>query len=112
MEPPLPAQPNVHQVREQLADYLAAAERGEEVLIRRRNQPVARLVPVAPALPAAPRAPRPLGLAPDAGQSLPAAFFDPLPDAFPDPLMQPPGPPPGAGSAAAADPGTPDPAPR
>jgi prevent-host-death family protein len=68
--------PNVHQVRENLAEYLAAAERGEEVLICRRNQPVARLVAIARA-PA--RKPRPIGRAPDAGESLPAAFFDPLP---------------------------------
>lgn len=68
--------PNVHEVRENLAEYLAAAERGEEVLICRRNQPVARLVAIARA-PA--RKPRPIGRAPDAGESLPAAFFDPLP---------------------------------
>jgi prevent-host-death family protein len=70
-------QPNVHEVRENLAEYLAAAERGEEVLICRRNQPVARLVAIerAPA-----RKPRPLGKAADAGQPLPAAFFEPLPD--------------------------------
>jgi prevent-host-death family protein len=69
-------QPNVHEVRENLAEYLAAAERGEEVLICRRNQPVARLV----ALPAAARRlARPLGLAPDAGVALPDGFWDPLP---------------------------------
>lgn len=67
---------NVHQVRENLAEYLAAAERGEEVLICRRNQPVARLVAVAPARPLKPR---PLGRAPDAGQALPPAFFEALP---------------------------------
>jgi prevent-host-death family protein len=76
------ATPNVHQVRERLADYIAAAERGEEVLICRRNQPVARLVAVHPAAAPVPRTPRPLGLAPDAGQPLPEAFFDPLPDAL------------------------------
>lgn len=71
--------PNVHEVRESLAEYLAAAERGEEVLICRRNQPVARLVAIerAPA-----RKPRPLGKAADAGQPLPAAFFEPLPEAL------------------------------
>ena len=70
-------QPNVHEVRENLAEYLSAAERGEDVLICRRNQPVARLV----ALQVAPqRAPRPLGLAADAGVPLPQSFFEPLPD--------------------------------
>ena len=68
--------PNIHQVRENLAEYLAAAERGEEVLICRRNQPVARLVALAPQRPSRPR---PLGRAPDAGQPLPASFFEPLP---------------------------------
>jgi prevent-host-death family protein len=72
-------QPNIHEVRENLAEYLAAAERGEEVLICRRNQPVARLVglqrPVR-------RVPRPLGGAPDAGTPLPEAFFEPLPAAL------------------------------
>lgn len=74
-----PGHPNVHEVRERLADYIAAAERGEEVLICRRNQPVARLVAVQRAVP---RSPRPLGLAPDAGQALPETFFDPLPEAL------------------------------
>ena len=64
-------------VRENLAEYLAAAERGEEVLICRRNQPVARLVALAPATP---RRRRPIGLAADAGQALPEAFWEPLPD--------------------------------
>jgi prevent-host-death family protein len=75
------ATPNVHQVRERLADYIAAAERGEEVLICRRNQPVARLVAVQPVA-TAPRGPRPLGLAPDAGQLVPASFFEPLPESL------------------------------
>lgn len=68
---------NIHEVRENLAEYLAAAERGEEVLICRRNQPVARLVALAPAMP---RKRRPIGLAADAGQALPDAFWEPLPD--------------------------------
>ena len=69
--------PNIREVREHLAEYLAAAERGEEVLICRRNQPVARLVALAPA---APRGRRPIGLAADAGQALPEAFWEPVPD--------------------------------
>ena len=70
-------QPNVHEVRDHLAEYLAAAERGEEVLICRRNQPVARLV----AVQVTPRRQaRPVGLAADAGTPLPDSFFEPLPD--------------------------------
>jgi prevent-host-death family protein len=76
------ATPNVHEVRERLAEYIAAAQRGEEVLICRRNQPVARLVAVQAVVPPVPRSPRPLGLAPDAGQPLPGTFFEPLPEAM------------------------------
>lgn len=75
-------QPNIHQVRENLAEYLAAAERGEEVLICRRNQPVARLVAVARPT----GKPRPIGRAADAGTPLPASFWEPLPQAFIDAL--------------------------
>ena len=51
-------QPNAQDVREDLAETRSAAERGEEVLICRRNRPVARLV------------------------ALPDRFFDPLPPAL------------------------------
>lgn len=93
-------QPNVHEVRENLAQYLAAAERGEEVLICRRNQPVARLV----AIERAPlRKPRPIGKAADAGQPVPASFFEPLPNALLGAL---------AGQAEAGDPLAVPPRPR
>jgi len=75
-------QPNIHEVRENLAEYLAAAERGEEVLICRRNQPVARLVAVARSS----GKPRPIGRAADAGTPLPASFWEPLPQEFIDAL--------------------------
>ena len=75
-------QPNIHQVRENLAEYLDAAARGEEVLICRRNQPVARLV----AISRAPRKPRPIGRAADAGTPLPASFWEPLPQDLVDTL--------------------------
>jgi prevent-host-death family protein len=84
--------PNIHEVRENLAEYLDAAARGEEVLICRRNQPVARLVALAPV---ARRFMRPIGLAPDAGQALPDTFWEPLPDALATALR---------GDASAADP--------
>jgi antitoxin (DNA-binding transcriptional repressor) of toxin-antitoxin stability system len=75
--------PNIHEVRENLADYLMAAQRGEEVLICRRNQPVARLV----ALPlSTPRGARPIGQAADAGTVLPNSFWDELPEEFADTL--------------------------
>ncbi|HUG22037.1 type II toxin-antitoxin system Phd/YefM family antitoxin [Piscinibacter sp.] len=75
-------QPNIHEVRENLAEYLDAAARGEEVLICRRNQPVARLVAIA----RPPREPRPIGGAPDAGAPIPASFWDPLPQDLVDAL--------------------------
>jgi prevent-host-death family protein len=68
--------PNIHEVRENLADFVAAAERGDEVLICRRNKPVARLVGLRRPTPSGPRL---LGGAPDAGKPLPKSFFDPLP---------------------------------
>ena len=76
-------QPNIHEVRENLAEYLEAAARGEEVLICRRNQPVARLVAV---MPRTPRKPRPIGRAADAGTPLPTSFWDPLPQDLIDAL--------------------------
>ncbi len=75
-------QPNIHEVRQNLAEYLEAAARGEEVLICRRNQPVARLV----AISRPPRKPRPIGRAADAGTPLPASFWEPLPQDMIDAL--------------------------
>lgn len=69
--------PNIHEVREKLAEYLVAAQRGEEVLICRRNQPVARLVALPPTTV---RGERPIGQAADAGTLLPDAFWDDLPE--------------------------------
>ena len=51
---------NVHEAKAHLSEYLAAVERGEEVVIARRNKPVARLVAVEPEQP---RKRRPFGLA-------------------------------------------------
>ncbi|HGG59479.1 MAG TPA: type II toxin-antitoxin system Phd/YefM family antitoxin [Gammaproteobacteria bacterium] len=51
---------NVHEAKAHLSEYLAAVERGEEVVIARRNKPVARLVAVEPEKP---KKRRPFGLA-------------------------------------------------
>ena len=40
---------NVHEAKTQLSRLLEAASRGEEVVIARNGEPVARLVPIAPA---------------------------------------------------------------
>ena len=37
---------NVAQVKEQLSSYLTAVEAGEEIVVCRRNRPVAHIVPV------------------------------------------------------------------
>ena len=71
-------QPNVHEVRDNLAEYLAAHfPQAAVVCIDSPNQPVARLVAIQAA---SRRAARPLGLAADAGTPLPDSFFEPLPD--------------------------------
>ena len=62
---------NVQDAKTRLSQLLAAAERGEEVVIARGGRPVVRLVPVDEP------APRPVGFV--AGQ-LPEAFFEPPPD--------------------------------
>ena len=66
---------NIAEAKAKLSEYLDAVAAGERVLISKRNTPVAELRAVA-----APRTePRPIGLA--AGQfTVPATFFEPLPD--------------------------------
>ncbi len=51
---------NVHEAKAHLSEYLAAVEQGEEIIIARRNKPVARLVAVEPDKP---KKRRPFGLA-------------------------------------------------
>ena len=65
-------QVNVHEAKTQLSRLLEAAGRGEEVVIARNGEPVARLVPVSTAR----RVP---GAARGRGR-LTAEFFAPLPD--------------------------------
>lgn len=65
---------NIHDAKARLSEYLELVEAGERVLICRRNEPVAELRLV----PAARTHARPLGGTP---LEIPAAFFDPLPDA-------------------------------
>src|SRR3712207_9542945 len=62
---------NVQEAKTRLSQLLAAAERGEEVVIARGGRPVVRLVPIGDPQP------RPVGFV--AG-SVPAAFFRPLPE--------------------------------
>jgi antitoxin (DNA-binding transcriptional repressor) of toxin-antitoxin stability system len=66
---------NVFEVKARLSHYLAAVERGERVVICKRNQPVAELRAVG----AERSAPRPVGGVAGA-VVVPASFFDPLPE--------------------------------
>lgn len=64
----------VHVAKTQLSKLLAMVEAGEEVVILRGKEPVARLVPAEP-----PRPVRRFG-ALKGKISVPDSFFDPLPD--------------------------------
>ena len=84
---------NIADAKAHLSEYLAAVERGETVVLCRRNVPVAELRPVAKP---AERKPRPIGMGPGGAEyELPDSFWEPLPDdllaAFngekPDPLL-------------------------
>ena len=62
----------VHQAKSQLSRLLAQVEQGEEVVIARGNEPVARIVPFENAKPRRPGALK--------GKiALTSAFFEPLP---------------------------------
>ncbi len=64
---------SVNEAKARLSEYLTRVERGETVIICRRNKPVAELRPVT----GMPARPRPMGLA--AGRvRIPKAFFEPL----------------------------------
>jgi prevent-host-death family protein len=66
---------NIHEAKAKLSEYLEATARGERVLICKRNRPVAELRPVSSARVAA----RPVGGA-KGRFTVPASFFEPLPD--------------------------------
>lgn len=66
---------NIHEIKARFSEILAEVEKGESVVICRRNQPIAELRP----LPAKPKQPRPIGLA-KGRFSVPPSFFEPLPD--------------------------------
>jgi prevent-host-death family protein len=66
---------NVFEIKAKLSEYIRLVERGQSIVICRRNKPIAELRPMA----AARREPRPIGGA--KGQfEVDAAFFEPLPD--------------------------------
>ncbi|HOB61081.1 MAG TPA: type II toxin-antitoxin system Phd/YefM family antitoxin [Candidatus Competibacteraceae bacterium] len=66
---------NIHEAKTHLSRYLPALERGETLILCKRNIPIAEIRP----LPKPRTLPRPIGLAADRGVELPPEFFDPLP---------------------------------
>ena len=71
-----PGPVSAQQAKAQFSALLDRVERGERLVITRRNRPIAELRPTQPHLPTSTR---PLGQASDAGTPIPAAFFEPLP---------------------------------
>ncbi len=66
---------NIHEAKANLSRYIDRAVEGEQVVICKRNVPVAELTRIKPK----PKGRRPMGLA--KGQiHMTDAFFDPLPD--------------------------------
>jgi prevent-host-death family protein len=66
---------NIHEAKAKLSEFLEAVAAGERVVICKRNRPVAELRAVAHVR----TEPRPIGGA-KGRVSIPAAFFEPLPD--------------------------------
>lgn len=66
---------NIHEVKAKLSEYLDAVERGERVMICKRNRPVAELRAVEPKR----TDPRPIGGGPYSF-TVPDSFFEPMPD--------------------------------
>lgn len=66
---------NIHEAKTHLSKYLTKLKAGERIVLCKRNQPVAQITPLF----AVPTGPRPIGLA-KRTFSVPASFFEPLPD--------------------------------
>jgi antitoxin (DNA-binding transcriptional repressor) of toxin-antitoxin stability system len=64
---------NIHVIKARLSEYVDMVERGETIVLCRRNRPVAELRAIAVTR----TEPRPLGGTPI---EVPDAFFEPLPD--------------------------------
>lgn len=65
---------NIAEAKARLSMYVESVERGETVVLCRRNVPVAEIRPIA----RLPRKERPVGI--DRGMRVPDSFFEPLPD--------------------------------
>jgi prevent-host-death family protein len=69
---------NISEAKTHLSRHLERVERGETIIICRRNVPIAEIRP----LPRRPKTKRPVGT--DPGLALPDAFFEPLPEVLLD----------------------------
>ena len=65
---------NIAEAKTHLSRHLERVEKGETIVICRRNVPIAEIRP----LPRLPSAPRPVGI--DRGMVVPTSFFQPLPN--------------------------------
>lgn len=65
---------NIAEAKTQLSRHLERVERGETILLCRRNVPIAEIRPLTPRR----TEPRPVGI--DRGMEIPKIFFEPLPD--------------------------------
>ncbi len=66
---------NIHEAKTHLSKYLARIEKGEKILLCKRNVPIAEIVPLS----TTERMPRPVGLA-NGEFSVSPKFFEPLPE--------------------------------
>lgn len=66
---------NVHEAKTRLSHYLDEVEKGEKVILCKRNRPIAEIRQII----TPPKSRRPIGLA-KAGFSVPKEFFDELPE--------------------------------
>ena len=66
---------NIYEVKAHFSEYLSKIEKGECVVVCKRNIPIAEIRPIH----LKPKKPRPIGLAKGSFEILPS-FFEPLPD--------------------------------
>lgn len=66
---------NIHEAKTRLSHYLDEVEKGERIILCKRNKPIAEIRHISNPL----KSKRPFGLA-KTGFSVPPAFFDELPD--------------------------------
>lgn len=73
---------NIAEAKTRFSRCLEQVERGETIIICRRNVPIAEIRPIE----TLPAEPRPVGI--DRGMTVPPSFFEPLPDSVLDAFEQ------------------------